>query len=163
MEVDIDANQANALMWPGDLVGAISFTVAEGEITQRPAQLLYTLHLLSPRDNDRPIPGFIDPCQDPDAVISGPVRFAWDRPPVDSRLPVEYRYRLIRSECDSNREIEVVNGKTGNSALTLELPSSHAGEYYGWSVVARTNGKPIGQLMTFGSGGYGWSLSFRVH
>ena len=57
----------------------------------------------------------------------------------------------------------MVSGKTRDTELTLELPSSHAGEYYGWSVVVRTNGKAIGQLMTFGAGGYAWSLGFRVH
>jgi hypothetical protein len=75
---------------------------------------------------------------------------------------VTYSYRLTRRECDSNSEIEVVDGKTAVPELALELPPSRPGELYEWSVAAWADGKAIGQLMTFAEGGYGWSFRFRV-
>lgn len=162
MNVEVDANAANDVQWPGDLVASVDFAVAEREITRRSAPLLYTIHLLAPWDNNQDIPGWRYPCQDPKAVLDGPVRFAWERPPVDSRVAVSYSYRLTRRECDSNAEIEVVDGKTSTPELMLDLPPSRPGEVYEWGVAAWANGKAIGELMTFAGGGYGWSLRFRV-
>lgn len=163
MEIDIDANPANQLQWPGDLVAALDFRVSARETTRKPARLLYTLHLLAPRDNDQSIPGWGYPCQDEKAVLAGPVRFAWQRPPLAAGIPLEYVYRLTRRDCDSNREIAAVDTTTFDTEATLDLPPSRPGEHYEWSLAARASGQPVGQLMTFGEGGgYGWSLAFRV-
>ena len=162
MEVDVDANTSNDVNWPGDLVAALDFSVTEGEVTRRPAKLLYTIRLRAPRDNDIEIPGWRYPCKDPQAVLAGPVHFAWERPPVDPAIAVSYKYRLTRRECDTNQEIERADGETTVPALTLELPSSRPGELYEWGVSAWAGDKVIGQLMTFAGGGYGWSLRFRV-
>ncbi|HET9767014.1 MAG TPA: hypothetical protein VFS60_09205 [Thermoanaerobaculia bacterium] len=162
MEVDVDANASNGVNWPGDLVAALDFSVAEREVTRRPAKLLYTIHLRAPRDNNVEIPGWRYPCKDPQAVLAGPVHFAWERPPVDPAIAISYKNRLTRRECDSNQEIERADGETTVPALTLELPSSRPGELYEWGVSAWAGDKVIGQLMTFAGGGYGWSLRFRV-
>lgn len=161
-EVDVDANAANDRNWPGDLVGTLDFRLAEGEVTRRRVQLLYTLHLVAPRDNGADIPGWSDPCHDPAAVVAGPIRFAWERPPLDPRVVVSYRYRLTRRACDGNREIERADGETSVPALALDLPPSRPGEIYEWGVSAWAGDLPVGQLMTFAGGGYGWSLRFRV-
>jgi antitoxin component YwqK of YwqJK toxin-antitoxin module len=164
MEIDVDANKDNPMRWPGDLTTGLDFAVAAGELTRGPtAKLMYTMHLLAPWDNGQPIPGFRYPCTDAKAVIGSPVRFAWERPPVDPRLDLEYRYGLARRECQGYRMIETKLGATKATEVLLDLPPSRPGEAYQWNVVAFAAEKPVGRLMAFGDdGSYGWSLSFRV-
>ena len=164
MKVEVDANPANPEKWPGDLNASVNFEVAAGQVSQARAQLLYTLHLLSPWDNGEPIPGFRYPCSDEAAVIAGPVHFQWRPPATADPRGLEYVYRLARRSCDPLRDLEVMaEGSTGATHLDLDLPPSRAGELYEWSLFARRGERSLGQMMTFGAkGGYGWSLRFRV-
>jgi hypothetical protein len=163
MKVEIDANPSNELQWPGDLTASVDFRVQEREVTRKPAQLLESLHLLAPWDNDKPIPGWRYPCKDAKAVLRGPVRLVWEPPKVAAGMPVEYLYRLVRHECESHRRLEVLDTTVAETAVELDLPPSRPGEMYSWSLAARVDGQAVGQLMTFGEGGgYGWSVSFRV-
>jgi antitoxin component YwqK of YwqJK toxin-antitoxin module len=167
MKVEIDANRANELQWPGDLFASHDFQVQEGEITRTSAQLLHSLHLLEPWDNDQPLPGAHRPCRAEEAVLArkaGGVRFAWEPPSGEDPTGIEYVYRLTRRNCDPLQVLEVIaDGTTADTTVHFELPPSHRGEVYEWSLVAKRAGRPIGQMMVFSKdGGYGWSVRFRV-
>jgi hypothetical protein len=172
MKVEIDANRANGAQWPGDLISSTDFSVVAGEVTEAAAQLLYTLHMVEPWDNEAPIPGWHRPCRDEAAVLApaaGVLRFAWalpggERSVIEDFSGIEYHYRLTRRLCDPLRDLEVVaEGFTHATQLEVELPPSRRGQIYEWSLVAKRADRPIGQMMAFGDdGGYGWSLRFRV-
>jgi|GEM_PF-2833463 len=166
MKVEIDANRANGEQWPGDLISSVDFAVVAGEITRTTTQLLYTLHLIEPWDNEQPIPGWRYPCRDEAAVLrrsAGSIRFAWHPPPLDDPTGVEYVYRLTRKSCDPHRELEVLaEGSTYDSFFAQDLPPSRRGEVYEWTLLAKRGDRFLGQLMLFGDAGYGWSLRFRV-
>jgi len=161
IEVDIDANAGNDVKWPGDLVATLDFPVVEHEIVRRQARLLYTLHMLAPWDNGKDIPGWSYPCEDAQTLLTDPVRFTWERPPVDPRAPVEYTYRLAKRQCNGE-EFAYREATTDETDMLLDLPPSKPGEVYEWTVTARVKEQAIGQLMTFGGGGYGWGGRFRV-
>lgn len=162
MKTEINAETSNDLQWPGDLFSSTDFPVRLGEVTQTEALLLHSLHLLEPWDNNEKIPGWGDACTSEEAVLDGPVRFRWKPPTNDEYGAVEYHYVLSRYSCDPSRELEVVaKGSTSNLHFLADLAPSRTGERYVWSLLAKRDGKAIGQMMTFGNG-YGWNLSFRV-
>lgn len=162
MKTEINADTSNDLQWPGDLFSSTDFRVALGEVTQTNAILLHSLRLLEPWDNNEKIPGWGEACTSDEAVLDGPVRFAWKPPTNDVYGAVEYHYVLSRYSCDPLRELEVMaKDATTDLSVTLDLPRSKLSERYVWSLVAKRNGKAIGQMMTFGNG-YGWNLGFRV-
>lgn len=162
MKAEINADTSNDMQWPGDLFSSTDFRVALGEVTQANAVLLHSLRLLEPWDNNEEIPGWGEACTSDEAVLGGPVRFAWTAPTNDVFGTVEYHYVLSRYSCDPSREIEVMaKDATTDLSVTLDLPRSKPGERYVWGLIAKRDGKAIGQMMTFGNG-YGWNLSFRV-
>ncbi len=161
MKVEIDAEPSNPEQRPGDLTSSSDFEVVLGEVTQLEARLLYTLHLVEPWDNDKDIPGFDHRCAE-ETSLSAPARFAW-RPPGEEPAGIEYHYKLTRRRCAPGAASQVIaQGHTYDTAVEIDLPPSHRDEFYQWHLVAKRGGQAIGQLMTFGDGGYGWSLSFRV-
>lgn len=162
MRVEIDANTASPMQYPGDLTSSSTFEVRAGEISRFEAPLFYTLHLVEPFDNDRDIPGWGSPCGEAEE-LGQRLRFRWRSPEGDDATDIEYEYRVRHMGCDPFRPLGVVaEGKTYDTAVDLELSPSRRGETYEWTLLARRGDKVIGQLMTFGGGGHGWSLRFRV-
>lgn len=162
MRVEIDANPQSPRQYPGDLTSSSTFEVRTDEFTQFEAPLFYSLHLVEPFDNDQDIPGWSNPCGEAEAV-SRKVRFVWSSPIPEGDSEIEYTYRVRKYRCDFPRAKDVVvEGKTYGTSVTLDLPPSSRGESYDWTLLARRGDKVIGELMTFGNGGHGWSLRFRV-
>ena len=162
MKTEIDADTSNDLQWPGDLFSSTDFPVRLDEVTQAEALLLHSLRLLEPWDNNEKIPGWGEACTNDDALLPSPVHFRWKPATDDVYGVVEYHYVLSRYSCDPAREQEVIAmGSTTDLLFVADLPRSKPGESYWWTLVAKRNGKAIGQMMTFGNG-YGWNLSFRV-
>ena len=160
MKVEINADTTNDLQWPGDLFSSSDFRVTLDDVTQARAVLLHSLRLLEPWDNNEKIPGWGEACTSDEAVLDGPVRFAWKPPTRDVFGSVEYHYALSRYSCDPSREVEVMEkDSTFDLSVTIDLPPSRPGERYVWSLIAKRNDKAIAQMMTFGNG-HGWNLSF---
>ena len=163
MGVEVDANPSNEMQWPGDLTSAKNFKIVAGEIGRLSTQLLYTIRLIEPRDNNEPIPGFRYPCRNKEAILPNPLRFSWLPPGGEEMEGQEYAYKVTRRSCDSNRLLEVIaKGKTRNTGLELSLPPSQPGEVFEWTLSAKVRGRSVGTMMTFGQDGYGWSLRFRT-
>ena len=58
-----------------------------------------------------------------------PISAGWAGIVIPRRTQVDYSYRLVRRDCESNREIEVVDGKTSDTNLEPDLPRSTAGAW----------------------------------
>ena len=161
MKVEVDAESSNDEQRPGDLTSSSEFEVTLGEVTQSTAQLLYTLHLTEPWDNNGDIPGKTR-CGE-EAVLPGAPRFAWQAPVGEDPKGIEYVYTLRRLRCDPRAELELMaKSSTYDTFLEIDLPPSRRNEVYEWSLVAKRGDKAIGQLMTFRENSYGWALRFRV-
>jgi hypothetical protein len=138
MSVNIDANPENPKMYPGDYKSWTKFTVTEGHRSDLDIELLKTLHLTSPQDN---------------------VVFSWDVLEND----VYYDYSIALMSCVPFKTLDaIVGGTTKETSISLQLPHSAANEFYLLSLMARKNGRLIGQLMTHGGNGFGWDYRFRV-
>lgn len=163
MRLEYDANRENPRQYPGDLTSSSEFEVRYGEVTQFEAPLLYTLHVISPWDNDEPIPGFGNPCGEEERVPSR-VRFAWNLPPGEDPDGIEWKYTLGRRGCGRHSQKQTIaEGRTTDLEVTLDLAPSARAETYDFSLVAFRGEKAIGQVMSFGrEGGHGWSIRFRV-
>ncbi len=161
MKIEVDAEPSNDLQWPGDLTSSSELEVVPGEVFQGRAQLVYTLHLTEPWDNNEDIPDMSRGCGE-EAVLPGAPRFAW-RPPGEDPAGITYEYKIEVVRCDPFGRLGVAaEGTTPETAVELPLPPSERGQAYSLTLVAKRGGHAIGQLMTFGDGAYGWALRFRV-
>lgn len=162
LNIAYDLNPANPLQYPGDLRAWSEFDVRLGGPAARlQLELIQLIHLKTPADNNQPIPGWGQPCQQPPAA-SGLTRFSWDALGAD----VNYDYQLTQVSCPEEGEVSqlmsVFKGSTRRTSLELKLPANSVGSYYRFSLQARKDGHKIGRLRTHGAEDHDWDYRFRV-
>lgn len=158
MSVDIDSNQVNPGMYPGDFRAWTQFNVTEGNKTNLDVDVTKIIHMVSPQDNGNVMRYWDAEC---DAKIAFPslVEFSWEQ--IDQNA--YYDYHVSRMSCSPYKTLDTIIGNTTqDSRIVLELPNSAPNEFYQFHLNARKNGKIIGTLMTHGGNGYGWDYRFRV-
>lgn len=163
LRIEHDAERSNPMQYPGDLTSSKEFDVRLGEVVQVEAPLLYSLHLTAPYDNAEPIPGWGSECGKENVLPGRGLRFAWQPPPGQDPDGIEWHYIVRRTRCEPHGREVIKEGRTYDTSVLLDLPTSAHGEGYEFVLLARRGDKVIGELMSFGKkGGHGWSIRFRT-
>lgn len=158
MSVDIDANPANPITYPGDYQIFTRFTVTEGENRLPDVAMMKVMHLTAPQDNGGTMAQLGEECSD-NVSHPSPVVFAWE--PLGEE--VSYDYQVNRVDCKTYQTLATMDkGTTAKSSLSMPLPKSKPGEFYMFMIYARKNDHFIGMLTTHGDNGYGWDYRFRA-
>jgi tetratricopeptide (TPR) repeat protein len=167
MHVSIDENAANPRRFPGDYEAQPRFEVTADGPERISVDLPRLIHVVQPRDNGRAIDGMLTGCATQPAFETpryawtpeARVAFAWD-PVVPG---AEYRYVVSASSCSpSGGGRQLVSATTSDTALSLSLPPTAAGEHYRFRVEAWRNGLLVGDLYTHDAGAHSWHYRFRV-
>jgi tetratricopeptide (TPR) repeat protein len=167
MHVSIDENPANPRRFPGDYEAQLWFEVTDTGPERLTVDLPRLIHLTSPGDNGRALEGMLTGCATQPKFETpryswGPVakvEFAWA--PIVAGA--EYRYSLFASSCGrSGAQREILQKKTGGTAVALALPPSEEGEQYIFRVEAWKDGRLVGDLYTHDGGTHSWNYRFQV-
>ncbi|MDD5224325.1 MAG: hypothetical protein PHE84_10055 [bacterium] len=159
VSVKIRSAKPNALMIPGNYFDEFSFD----ENNLNPLiTLKKVIHLTKPEDTNRPLENFEDVCHN-QRVFKNPVYFNWE--PIGKNLGnIHYEYQIIRLNCSRLYQNIAQEGRTDQTALTLNLIPNLKNEFYLLKIYAKEdNGKMIGTVGVPGSSGRFWtSYQFRV-
>lgn len=168
MHVSIDENRANPRVFPGDYEAQKIFEVpATGQPFRLEIDVPRLLHLTRPGDNARPIDGMLTGCATQPRFETA--RYAWaPRAKIDFGWePVaagaEYRYSLFALPCTAGgTPRNLIEDKTLQTTLALDLPPLPDNEYYQFRVEAWKDGRLVGDLYTHDSGAHSWNYRFRI-
>lgn len=168
LHVSIDENPANPRRFPGDYEAQKTFEVTAQDPPPRlELDVPRLLHLTRPGDNARPLDGMLTGCATqprfetaryagtPQAKID----FGWE-PVVEG---AEYRYSLFAFPCTAaGAQRKLIEDKTLQTTLALDLPPLPDNEYYLFRVEAWKDGRLVGDLYTHDSGAHSWNYRFRI-
>lgn len=168
LHVSIDENRANPRNFPGDYEAQKNFEVtAQDPLPRIEVDVPRLLHLTRPGDNARPIDGMLTGCATQPRFETA--RYAWTpRAKIDFGWePVvegaEYRYFLFAFPCNAGgAQRKLIEDKTLQATLALDLPPLPDNEYYLFRVEAWKDGRMIGDLYTHDSGAHSWNYRFRI-
>jgi hypothetical protein len=167
MHVSIDENPSNPRRFPGDFEAQPQFEVTEQGPERLVVDVARLIHLTRPGDNDRSLEGMLTSCAtqptfETPRLSWGPtarIEFAWE--PVAAGA--EYRVSVTAVSCSPpGREREVLRTTTGDTAVTLTLPPSAAGEQYFFWITAWRDGRLVGDLYTHDGGAHSWNYRFQI-
>jgi tetratricopeptide (TPR) repeat protein len=168
LHVSIDENPANPRLFPGDYEAQKIFEVTpEGPPPRLEVDVPRLLHLTRPGDNARPIDGMLTGCAtqprfETARVVWTPrakIDFGWE--PVAEGA--EYRYSLFALPCTAAGALrKLIDDKTLQATLVLDLPPLPDNEYYQFRVEAWKDGRMVGDLYTHDSGAHSWNYRFRI-
>jgi hypothetical protein len=159
MTVEIDANLVNPNRFPGDFMKwGVEFDVPNTpEIV---VEMVQVIHLTQPQDNLQHMTnrGSSD-CSDL-TLLRSPVRFAWD----SLGEGVVYNYLVGTVDCIEHvyHAGSVVNERTTETEITLDLPPNKENEKYAFHIFAEKGGRQIGRLYVNDEGGSNWNYGFLV-
>ena len=168
LHVSINENPANPRLFPGDYEAQKIFEVlSQGPPPRLEVDVPRLIHLTRPGDNARPIDGMLSGCTTQPRFESA--RYAWTpRAKIDFGWePVvagaEYRYSLFAFPCNpGGAQRKLIEDKTLQATLALDLPPLPDQEYYLFHVEAWKDGRLIGALYTHDSGAHSWNYRFRI-
>jgi serine/threonine protein kinase len=156
-QVTVDLNPDNPSGYPGDLYRFVTFDVKAGKSEPLEVDLYKVIHLRSPQDNGRPLPGWGEDC--PQMFQADAARIAWE--PLAEGATYEYVVRRV--ECPYVSHQTLFEGTTAATHLTLPLPPSAPNEFYLLQLMAKRGDRTIGLITTHGMrGGLGWDYRFRL-
>lgn len=167
LHVSIDENRANPLRFPGDYEAQINIEATSEGPPRVELDVPQLLHLTRPGDNARPLDGMLTGCATQPRFTTA--RYAWTpqakidfgwEPVVDG---AEYRYSLFAFPCVAGGSTrKLIEDKTLQATLTLDLPPLPDNEYYQFRVQAWKDGRLVGDLYTHDSGAHSWNYRFRI-
>lgn len=167
LHVSIDENRANPLRFPGDYEAQINFEATSEGSPRIELDVPQLMRLTRPGDNARPLDGMLTGCATQPRFTTA--RYAWTpqakidfgwEPVVDG---AEYRYSLFAFPCVAGGSTrKLIEDKTLQATLTLDLPPLPDNEYYQFRVEAWRDGRMVGDLYTHDSGVHSWYYRFRV-
>lgn len=168
MHVSIDENPANPRRFPGDYEAQKIFEVMpEGPPPRLELDVPRLMHLTRPGDNARPLDGMLTGCATQPRFETA--RYAWTpRAKIDFGWePVvegaEYRYSLFASPCTAaGAPRKLIEDKTLQATLALDLPPLPDNEYYLFRVEAWKDSRLVGDLYTHDSGAHSWNYRFQI-
>ncbi|MGA7307177.1 MAG: hypothetical protein WBW88_20090, partial [Rhodothermales bacterium] len=167
MHIDIDENEDNPDMYPGDFSVVHMLEVGPGFQGPLFIDVPQVIHLTSPANNGRSIEGAFAACdRDPDYTVpflslerTVPVAFSWD-PVADG---AEYSITVFRARCDPYRRLEpLTSSVVETTAVSIGLPPNEPGEHYQFVVEATRAGRPVGTFFIHDAGTHGWDYRLRV-
>jgi tetratricopeptide (TPR) repeat protein len=167
LHVSIDEDPANPRRFPGDYEAQHQFEVTEGGPERLVVDVARLIHLMRPGDNGRALEGMLTSCTtqpvfETPRVSWGPaaqIEFTWE--PIVAGA--EYRVSVTAVSCSQpGRQREVLNTKTGATAVTLTLPPSAPDEQYYFWIGAWREGRLVGDLYTHDGGTHSWNYRFQV-
>lgn len=162
LNVTYDANPSNPIQYPGDLRAWSVFEIKAGQPPPELGMALVKLiHLRSPVDNNRPLPGWEQPCG-AGSQLPADVSFVWDSL-GGAGQGVRYNYQIQEWACSATAQApqKVLNqGNTEQNKLSLQLPANATGHYYRFVLEAWQGGQNIGRLRTHGSQDHDWDFVF---
>ena len=168
LHVSIDENPANPRRFPGDYEAQKIFEVTAQVLSPRiELDVPRLLHLTRPGDNARPIDGMLTGCATQPRFETA--RYAWTprakigfgwEPVVEG---AEYRYSLFALPCAAGgAQRKLIEDKTLNVTLALDLPPLPDNEYYQFRFEAWKDGRMVGDLYSHDSGAHSWNYRFRI-
>ncbi len=162
LTVEINANTMNSRLYPGDFRAARVFDFMGRDNSELILDMGKIIHLTSPQDNDAVMEGENRNCLKM-STHQNQLKFEWM--PLGEN--VDYKYKIIRYNCSTYDQIEeIVAEKTKETNVTIPLKPNQPNEYYGFSLYAHKNDRPIGSLMIHhlsnGVPGEGNEYRFRV-
>lgn len=167
IHVDVDENEDNPGMYPGDF--SVVHMLEVGRSFRGPLliDVPEVIHLTTPADNGRNIEGAFGACKrDPDYTAPllsfdhrVPVTFGWDPVAEGAR----YSISVFRARCDPYARLDALTTQTvGSTTVTVDLPPNKPGEYYQFVVQATRAGRPVGLFYIHDAGTHGWDYRLRV-
>jgi len=167
--IGIDENRNNLKNMPGDWRADYRFNIAPNnrkQIVEVPMTKL--IHLLKPQSNDGPMEGALgDVCKSkPHFVPTGDsqakeliIPFEWE-PIIDG---ASYKVAVVRRHCETYGDLGVFRRfETNATSMAVPLPPSADDEYYAIYISAFSEGRFIGDFLTYDAGMQSWSYGFKV-
>jgi hypothetical protein len=166
LHIKIDENTKNPARFPGDYDVFFPFEVTATTPLELQIDMPKLIRVTAPWDNDRDLNGMLArPWSEKPALRisrelgAATVTFKWEAVAPDA----EYSYIVTTARNDPYLEgPEIARGTTYDTTLTLRLPPSPPEHYFRFGIVAKKDGRLVGDFMTHDSGVQSWAYTFVV-